>query len=87
MDKDSRFCRDCAREEHYLKKVGDHIPIVWIREQIESNPEYAESWRKLIDFWEDALLEARFSQQPVKNDEYVRMHEDPTAAQKFWRNE
>ena len=63
------------------------IPVNWIREQIKSNPEYAESWRKLIDSWNDALLKARFSQQPVKNDEYVRLHEDQTAAEKFWRNE
>jgi hypothetical protein len=48
---------------------------------------HAASWNYLLDLWDAHLLEARYSQQPVEKDEYIRMHKDPTAAQKFWRNE
>ena len=64
------------------------IPITWINEQIKKNPgRHASSWNYLLDLWNTHLLEARCFQQPVENDDYVRMHQDQTAAQKFWRNE
>jgi len=65
------------------------IPVTWIYEQIKEHPGmHAASWNYLLDLWDAHLTEARYSQQPVKNDdEYVRLHKDPTAAQKFWRNE
>ena len=67
---------------------GLDIPITWIYEQIKEHPGmHAASWNYLLDLWDAHLTEARYSQQPVKNDEYVRMHQDMTAAQKFWRNE
>ena len=64
------------------------IPVTWIYEQIKEHPGmHAASWNYLLDLWDAHLLEARYSQQPVEKDEYIRMHKDPTAAQKFWRNE
>ncbi len=65
------------------------IPVTWIYKQIKEHPGmHAASWNYLLDLWDAHLLEARQSQQPVKNnDEYVRLHKDPTATQKFWRNE
>ena len=62
------------------------IPVTWIYEQIKEHPGiHAASWNYLLDLWDAHLTEARYSQQPVKNDEYVRLHKDPGAAHKFWK--
>ena len=63
------------------------IPVTWIYEQIKEHPGmHAASWNYLLDLWDAHLAEARYSQQPVKNDdEYVRLHKDPGAAHKFWK--
>ena len=65
-----------------------YIPVEWVYEQIRTHTgTYPSAWRLLLDLWEEHLL----SEQPVPNatkkDEYIRMHQDMTAAQKFWRNE
>lgn len=63
------------------------IPVKWIREQIIEHPGHLSSaWSRLIQMWEEHLAEIQ-KPQPVEKDDYVRMHEDMTAAQKFWRNE
>lgn len=88
------MCDDikCGYGSQYIPKQKG-IPISWIQEQIKKNPgRHASSWQYLLDIWEKHLFKARCSQQPIENkdqssDGYVRMHKDPTAAQKFWRNE
>ena len=67
------------------------IPVEWIHEQIQKHPGHLSSaWSRLIQMYKDALIEADIKEtERAKKygEEYVRMHEDPTAAQKFWRNE
>lgn len=76
-------CKDGSEFEPF------DIPVQWIRDQIRKNHgKNAAAWDYLLRLWKEQLFENRLSQQPVKKeDEYVRMHQDPTAAQKFWRNE
>lgn len=64
------------------------VPVEWIREQIIEHPGHLSSaWSRLIRMWEEHLAEIR-EQPPVeKKDDYIQMHKDMTAAQKFWRNE
>lgn len=63
------------------------IPVEWIREQIIEHPGHLSSaWSRLIRMWEEHLAEVR-EQPPVEKDDYIQMHKDMTAAQKFWRNE
>ena len=63
------------------------IPVEWIREQIIEHPVHLSSaWSSLIQMWEEHLTEIR-EQPHVEKDDYIRMHKDMTAAQKFWRNE
>ena len=63
------------------------IPITWIYEQIKKNPgRHASSWNYLLDLWNEKLL-ADEKAEETDPDDYIRMHKDQTAAQKFWRNE
>lgn len=67
-------------------KLTIDIPVTWIHEQIKTHPGmHAASWNYLLYLWNEHLLEARYSQQPVEKDEYVRLHKDPGAAHKFWK--
>ena len=76
----------CYAGSGYVSKTKG-IPISWIQEQIKKNPgRHASSWRYLLDIWEKQLLHGDDNGEKV-TDEYVRLHKDPTAAQKFWRNE
>ena len=62
------------------------IPVKWIYKQIQEHPGHLSSaWSRLIQMWREELLSSENPEK--KEDKYVRMHEDPTAAQKFWRNE
>ena len=63
------------------------IPITWIYEQINKNPgRHASSWNYLLDLWNEKLM-ADEKAEESDPDDYIRMHQDQTAAQKFWRNE
>lgn len=60
------------------------IPIPWIEEQIKKRPGlYASAWKYLIDLYVDESKK----KEEESSDEYVRLHKNQTAAQKFWRNE
>ena len=64
------------------------IPVNWIREQIAKNPgRHASSWSYLLDLWNGFVLYGDQTGEKKTEDEYIRMHQDITAAQKFWRNE
>ena len=66
---------------------GLYIPVAWIYEQIKKNPgRHASSWNYLLDLWNKKLLKDMDDEKTDPND-YIRMHKDQTAAQKFWRNE
>ena len=67
---------------------NNDIPVTWIREQIKKNPGmYAAAWKRLLDLWDHHILYGDKNGEKVQDNEYVRMHQDITAAQKFWRNE
>lgn len=66
---------------------NNDIPVTWIREQIKKNSGmYAAAWNRLLDLWNHYILYGDDNGEKVQDD-YIRMHKDPTAAQKFWRNE
>ena len=76
----------CSAGSGYVSKAGG-IPISWIQEQIKKNPgRHASSWQYLLDIWYKQLLHGNNNGEKA-TDEYVRLHKNPTAAQKFWRNE
>lgn len=82
------MCDDikCGYGSQYIPKQKG-IPISWIQEQIKKNPgRHASSWQYLLDIWEKQQLHGDDNGEKV-TDEYIRLHKDPTAAQKFWRNE
>ena len=64
------------------------IPVSWIREQIAKNPgRHASSWNYLLEIWSKHVLYGDQTGEKKTEDKYIRMHQDMTAAQKFWRNE
>lgn len=76
----------CSAGSGYVSKAGG-IPVSWIQEQIKKNPgRHASSWQYLLDIWYKQLLHGNDNGEKA-TDEYVRLHKNPTAAQKFWRNE
>lgn len=76
----------CVDRNNY-RCSNNRIPIWWVQEQIKKNPgRHASSWQYLLDIWEKQQLHGDDNGEKV-TDEYVRLHKDPTAAQKFWRNE
>ena len=70
-----------------MSEVGKiDIPVTWVEEKIKEHPGmYGVAWSYLLYLWDKHVHEARLP--PVEKDDYVRMHKDQTAAQKFWRNE
>lgn len=82
------MCDDikCGYGSQYIPKQKG-IPISWIQEQIKKNPgRHASSWQYLLDIWEKQQLHGDDNGEKA-TDEYVRLHKNPTAAQRFWRNE
>ena len=87
-DEDMLVCdeTECHGGSKYLSACG--IPINWIEDQIKKNPgRHASSWQSLLDRWKNYIREKTKKQSAMPADEYVRMHKDPEAARKFWRNE
>lgn len=87
-DTDMLVCdeTECNNGSKYLSACG--IPLNWIEEQIELNPgRHASSWQSLLDRWKNYIHKKVRKESPDQVDDYIRMHKDPTAAQKFWRNE
>lgn len=72
--------------DDFSEFVPRNIPVNWIEEQIKKNPgRHASSWSYLIDIWKSECLKG--VEEEKSEDDYIRMHQDQTAAQKFWRNE
>lgn len=77
---------ECHGGSKYLSACG--IPINWIEEQIKKNPgRHASSWQSLIDRWQNYIHKKTKKPPSEPADGYVRIHMNPEAAYKFWRNE